>query len=95
MDSISVSVTIFLQQNQNILLVEFKNTVLSAVKYIAIFGLFVCLVNIPNSHEARRQQRRDFSYTSKVKQQCNEVCQNDTQVSCNDYIVFFSHPSSK
>lgn len=95
MDSISVSVTIFLQQNQNILLVEFKNTVLSAVKYIAIFGLFVCLVNIPNSHAARRQQRRDFSYTSKVKQQCNEVCQNDTQVSCNDYIVFFSHPSSK
>lgn len=33
-----------------------------------LFGLFVCLVTIPNSHQATRQQRSDFSYTSEVKQ---------------------------
>lgn len=53
-----------------------------------LFGLFVCLVTLPNSHQATRQQRSDFSYTSEVKQRYNTACQNDTQVSCNDYIVF-------
>lgn len=62
-----------------------------------LFGLFVCLVSLPNSHQATRQQGSDFSYTSEVEQRYNAACQNDTQVSCNDYIVFAAslYPSSK
>lgn len=62
-----------------------------------LFGLFVCLVTLPNSHQATRQQGSDFSYTSEVEQRYNTACQNDTQVSCNDYIVFTPslYPSSK
>lgn len=53
-----------------------------------LFGLFVHSLSLPNSHQTTRQQRSHFSYISEVKQRYNTACQNDTQVSCNDYIVF-------